>query len=83
MCRANGLIGEVTRWLGWGTLAFSFWGPVIASVSLFFTFCFATQLKLSFLLKLLMSDHLMASTAGANPLDVFLTVALPLARREL
>ena len=30
---ANGLIGEVTRWLGWGTLAFSFWGLVIASVA--------------------------------------------------
>ena len=75
---ANGLIGEVTRWLGWGTLAFSFWGLVIASVA--YSLPFVLQpIKTSF--ESISERPLeVAAIAGANPLDVFLTVALPLAR---
>jgi len=73
----NGLVGQLTQSLGLGTLPFTFWGLVIASV--FYSLPFMVQpLQTAFEA---MGERPMevAATLRASPLDAFLTVAVPLA----
>ncbi len=75
---SNGILGEGFKWLGWGTLAFSFWGLVVASA--FYSLPFVVQpIKTAFES---VGDRPIevAAIAGAKPLDIFITVVLPLAR---
>ena len=73
----NGPVGQFTQSLGLGTLPFTFWGLVIASV--FYSLPFMVQpLQTAFEA---MGDRPMevAATLRASPLDAFFTVAVPLA----
>jgi molybdate transport system permease protein len=74
----NGPVGHLTTALGLGTLPFTFWGLVLASV--FYSLPFMVQpLQNAFEA---IGDRPMevAATLGASALDAFFTVALPLAR---
>ena len=74
----NGPVGHLTTALGLGTLPFTFWGLVLASV--FYSLPFMVQpLQNTFEA---IGDRPMevAATLGASALDAFFTVALPLAR---
>jgi molybdate transport system permease protein len=74
---ANGPLGRLTQALGWGTLAFTFWGLLLGSV--IYSLPFAVQ-------PLVNAESLgerpleAAATLRASPLDAFCSVALPLAR---
>lgn len=73
----EGPVGQLTQALGLGTLPFTFTGLVIASI--FYSLPFVVQpIQLAFEN---ISEHYLeaAATLGANPLDRFLTIALPLA----
>lgn len=74
----KGPVGYLTRELGIGNLPFTFWGLVVASV------CYSLPFMVQPLQNAFESigDRPMevAATLGASPLDVFFTVALPLAR---
>jgi molybdate transport system permease protein len=73
----NGPVGHFTQALGLGTLPFTFWGLVIASV--FYSLPFMVQpLQTAFEA---MGERPMevAATLRASPLDAFFTVAVPLA----
>ena len=76
---ANGPLGQLTTALGWGTLAFTFWGLLIGSV------IYSTPFVLQPLIDAFESlgDRPLeaAATLRAGPLDAFWHVALPLARR--
>jgi molybdate transport system permease protein len=74
----QGPLGQVTQWLGWGTLSFTFTGLLIGSI--IYSLPFAVQpIQHAFES---MGDRPMevAATLRATPLDAFFTVALPLAR---
>lgn len=74
----KGPVGALTRTLGIGALPFTFWGLVLASV--FYSLPFMVQpLQNAFES---INENLIgaARTLGASPLDVFFSVALPLAR---
>ena len=74
----NGPVGHLTQALGIGALPFTFWGLVVASV--FYSMPFMVQpLQNAFES---IDERLFgaARTLGASPLDMFFTVALPLAR---
>jgi molybdate transport system permease protein len=74
----QGPLGQVTQWLGWGTLSFTFTGLLIGSI--IYSLPFAVQpIQHAFEA---MGDRPMevAATLRATPLDAFFTVALPLAR---
>jgi len=74
----NGLVGQLTQSLGLGTLPFTYWGLVVASV--FYSLPFMVQpLQTAFES---MGERPMdvAATLRASPLDAFFTVAVPLAR---
>ena len=69
--------GQLTQWLGLGTLPFTFWGLVAGS--LIYSLPFAVQ-PLQHAFEAIGPRPLeAAATLGAGPLDRFFTVALPLA----
>ncbi|WP_422845852.1 molybdate ABC transporter permease subunit [Acidovorax sp. M2(2025)] len=69
--------GQLTQWLGLGTLPFTFWGLVAGS--LIYSLPFAVQ-PLQHAFEAMGARPLeAAATLGAGPLDRFFTVALPLA----
>jgi molybdate transport system permease protein len=74
----NGPVGQLTQALGLGTLPFTFWGLVVASV--FYSFPFMVQ-PLQNAFEAIGNRPLeVAATLRASPLDTFFTVALPLAK---
>jgi len=73
----NGPAGQFTRWLGVGTLPFTFAGLVIASV--FYSLPFMVQPLQSAFESIGDRPLEVAATLRASPLDAFLTVAVPLA----
>ncbi|MDO9149928.1 MAG: molybdate ABC transporter permease subunit [Methylotenera sp.] len=73
----NGPVGAFTQSLGFGTLPFTFWGLVVASV--FYSLPFMVQpLQTAFEA---VGDRPLevAATLRASPIDAFFTVAVPLA----
>ncbi|MFH1026638.1 MAG: molybdate ABC transporter permease subunit [Pseudomonadota bacterium] len=74
----NGPVGHLTRVLGIGTLPFTFWGLVLASV--FYSLPFMVQPLQNAFESIGDRPLEVAATLGASPLDAFFTVALPLAR---
>jgi molybdate transport system permease protein len=74
----NGPVGYLTRALGVGTLPFTFWGLVVASV--FYSLPFMVQPLQNAFESIGNRPLNVAATLGASPLDAFFTVVLPLAR---
>ncbi len=74
----SGPLGMLTQSLGLGTLAFTFWGLVIASM--FYSLPFVVQPIQNAIAALGERPLEVASTLGAGPIDRFFTVVLPLAR---
>lgn len=74
----NGLIGKFTLSLGLGTLPFTFWGVVIASM--LYSLPFVVQPIQNAIEALGKRPFEVAASLGANPWDSFFTVILPLAR---
>lgn len=74
----NGFIGEMTQGLGLGTLPFTFWGLVVASV--FYSMPFVVQPIQNAMEALGNRPLEVASTLRAGPVDRFFTVVLPLAK---
>ena len=73
----NGPLGQLTQALGIGSLPFTFWGLVIASV--FYSLPFMVQ-PLQTAFEAIGERPLeVAATLRASPLDAFFTVAVPLA----
>ncbi|MBC3871706.1 molybdate ABC transporter permease subunit [Undibacterium oligocarboniphilum] len=73
----NGPVGHLTQWLGIGSLPFTFWGLVFASV--FYSLPFMVQ-PLQTAFEAVGERPLeVAATLRASPLDAFFTVAVPLA----
>jgi molybdate transport system permease protein len=73
----NGPVGHLTQTLGLGTLPFTFWGLVIASV--FYSLPFMVQ-PLQTAFEAIGERPLeVAATLRASPMDAFFTVAVPLA----
>ncbi|MEN9712265.1 MAG: Sulfate transport system permease protein CysT [Pseudomonadota bacterium] len=77
----HGPLGQFTHWLGWGTLAFSFTGLVIASV--IYSLPFALQPLVHAFESLGPRPLEVAATLRAHPLDAFFSVALPMASSGL
>ena len=74
----NGPVGQLTQSLGLGTLPFTFWGLVVASV--FYSLPFMVQ-PLQGAFEAIGERPLeVAATLRASPLDTFFSVVLPLAR---
>lgn len=74
----NGFIGQLTQQLGLGTLPFTFWGLVVASV--FYSLPFVVQPIQNSMQALGDRPMEVAATLRAGPWDRFFTVVLPLAR---
>ncbi len=74
----TGPVGYLTRALGIGSLPFTFWGVVVASV--FYSLPFMVQPLQNAFESIGDRPLEVAATLGASPLDAFFTVALPLAR---
>ena len=74
----NGPLGAATRALGWGTLAFTFWGLLIGSVV--YSLPFVVQPLINAFEAIGERPLEAAATLRAGPLDAFWHVALPLAR---
>lgn len=74
----NGPIGQLTLWLGIGTLPFSFTGLVIASV--FYSLPFVVQPIQNAIETIGQRPLEVAATLRAGPWDRFITIVLPLAR---
>ncbi len=77
----HGPLGQLTQWLGWGALSFSFAGLVIGSVV--YSLPFAVQPLQAAFADMGRRPMEVAMALGARPLDAFLTVALPQARHAL
>jgi len=75
---ANGPLGRLTQALGWGTLAFTFWGLLLGS--LIYSLPFVVQPLVNAFESLGERPLEAAATLRASPLDAFCSVALPLAR---
>jgi len=73
----NGPLGQFTQALGLGTLPFTFWGLVLASV--FYSLPFMVQPLQTAFEGIGDRPLEVAATLRASPLDAFLTVAVPLA----
>jgi len=73
----NGLVGQMTQGLGLGTLPFTFWGLVVASV--FYSLPFMVQPLQTAFESLGERPLEVAATLRASPLDAFFTVVVPLA----
>lgn len=74
----NGAIGEFTQALGLGTLPFTFWGLVIASMV--YSMPFVVQPIQNAIEAMGNRPLEAAATLGAGPIDRFFTVVLPLAK---
>lgn len=74
----NGPVGELTTWLGLGTLPFTFWGLVVASV--IYSLPFVVQPLQNAMEAIGERPLEAAATLRASPVDRFFTVVLPLAR---
>ncbi|WP_444997238.1 molybdate ABC transporter permease subunit [Aliikangiella sp. IMCC44359] len=74
----NGPIGQLTLALGLGTLPFTFWGLVIASV--FYSLPFVVQPIQNAIESIGRRPIEVAATLRASKLDCFFTVILPLAK---
>ncbi len=74
----NGPVGQFTQWLGIGTLPFTFWGLVVASV--FYSMPFVVQPVQNAIESLGERPLEAAATLRAGPWDTFFSVVLPLAR---
>jgi molybdate transport system permease protein len=77
----HGPVGSVTQWLGWGTLAFTFWGLLLGSV--IYSLPFVVQPITQAFEAIGPRPLEAAATLRAGPLDAFWRVALPLARPGL
>jgi len=77
----HGPLGQLTQWLGWGTLSFTFSGLVLGSVV--YSLPFAVQPLQAAFAEMGPRPLEVAMTLGARPLDAFFTVALPQARHGL
>ena len=73
----HGPVGHFTQWLGIGTLPFTFWGLVVASV--FYSLPFMVQPVQNAFEAIGDRPLEVAATLRASPVDTFFTVALPLA----
>lgn len=73
----NGPVGQMTQGLGLGTLPFTFWGLVVASV--FYSLPFMVQPLQTAFESLGERPLEVAATLRASPLDAFFTVVVPLA----
>ena len=74
----NGPFGQLTQSLGLGTLPFTFWGLVVASV--FYSLPFMVQPLQNAFEAIGERPLEVAATLRASPLDTFFSVVLPLAR---
>ncbi|PCJ17684.1 MAG: molybdate ABC transporter permease subunit [Candidatus Cloacimonadota bacterium] len=74
----KGLIGQITNYIGLGSLTFTFWGLVVASV--FYSLPFVVQPIQNSFETIGTRPLEIAATAGSSPLDTFMTVVLPLAK---
>ena len=74
----DGLGGQLTQWLGWGRLPFTFAGLVLASV--IYSLPFALQPLLHAFEHMGRRPLELAAMLRASPWDAFFSVALPLAR---
>jgi molybdate transport system permease protein len=74
----HGPVGQFTQWLGLGTLPFTFWGLVVASV--FYSMPFVVQPIQNAIEALGERPLEAAATLRAGPWDTFFSVVLPLAR---
>lgn len=74
----NGPVGQFTQALGLGTLPFTFWGLVIASI--FYSMPFVVQPIQNAIEALGERPLEAAATLRAGPIDRFFTVVLPLAK---
>ena len=77
----QGVLGQLTRLLGWGTLTFTFTGLVIGSM--IFSMPFAVQPLQHAFEAMGKRPMEVAATLRAGPVDAFFSVALPLARPGL
>ena len=74
----NGPGGQLTQWLGWGSLPFTFGGLLLGS--LIYSLPFAVQ-PLQHAFETIGTRPMeVAATLRARPIDAFFSVALPLAR---
>lgn len=73
----NGFVGKMTTALGIGTLPFTFWGLVIASV--FYSLPFMVQPLQNAFEAIGRRPLEVAATLRASPIDAFFTVAVPMA----
>ena len=74
----NGVIGEMTQVLGFGSLAFTFWGLVVGSV--FYSMPFVVQPIQNAMEALGDRPLEAAATLRAGPLDRFFNIVIPLAK---
>jgi molybdate transport system permease protein len=74
----NGVIGQFTQALGLGTLPFTFWGLVVASMV--YSMPFVVQPIQNAIEAIGNRPLEAAATLGAGPIDRFFTVVLPLAK---
>ena len=74
----HGPVGQLTQSLGLGTLPFTFWGLVIASV--FYSLPFMVQPLQNAFESIGERPLEVAATLRASPLDTFFSVVLPLAK---
>ncbi|AGH45479.1 molybdate ABC transporter permease subunit [Paraglaciecola psychrophila] len=74
----NGAIGQFTQALGLGTLPFTFWGLVVASMV--YSMPFVVQPIQNAIEAIGNRPLEAAATLGAGPIDRFFTVVLPLAK---
>lgn len=74
----SGVIGQVTNWLGLGTLPFTFYGLVVGSV--LYSMPFVVQPLQAAFAMIGKQSLEAAATLRASPLDSFFSVVLPLAK---
>lgn len=78
MLGPNGPLGQLTQVMGWGSLAFTFWGLLLASV--LYSLPFVVQPLQAGFASLDTSILDVAATLRASPFDRFKTVVIPLCR---
>jgi molybdate transport system permease protein len=78
MLGPNGPMGQFTHAMGWGSLAFTFWGLLLASV--LYSLPFVVQPLQAGFASLDTSILDVAATLRASPFDRFKTVVIPLCR---
>ncbi len=74
----SGVIGQVTNWIGLGSLAFTFYGLIVGSV--LYSMPFVVQPLQTAFAMIGKQSLEAAATLRASPLDSFFTVVLPLAK---